>query len=186
MRFIKKLSIALVAMVLLGSIVVVTARYELRRNADRIIRSSYELFQQEQRPSLEDVRERFGCKLKQTSPCKDVGCGFEVVVSNRLFARFHLAQFTTLKSTFWVMNGTVDENVVEFWTIRGDGGMILAYTDAKYCKACNDFSSGHSLNIDLGSQAFRKRGAFGFNSNCLLSVKGCATAADLLPVIHHD
>jgi hypothetical protein len=103
-----------------------------------------------------------------------------------LLARFHLAQFTTLKSTFWVRNGTVDENVIEFWTVRGDGGMILAYTDAKYCKACKDFSSGNSPNIDLASQAFRKRGAFGFNSNCLLSVKGCPIAADLLPAIHHD
>jgi hypothetical protein len=186
MRLIKRLSIALVALVLLSPIFVVTARYELRRNADRIIRSSYELFQQEQRPSLDDVRERFGGKLKQTSPCRDAGCGFEVVLSNRLLARFHLAQFTTLTSTFWVRNGTVDENVVEFWTVRGDGRMILAYTDAKYCKGCNDFSSYNSLNIDLGSQAFRKRGAFGFNANCLLSAKGCTTAADLLPAIRHD
>jgi hypothetical protein len=186
MRFIKRLSIALVAVVLLSSIVVVTARYELRRNADQIISSSYELFQQGQRPSLDNLRERFGDKLKQTSACKDVGCGFEVVVSNRLLARFHLAQFATLKSTFWVRNRTVDENLVEFWTVRKDGGGTLAYTDAKYCKACNDFSSSNSLNIDLGSQALRKHGAFGFNSNCLLVVKGCATAADLLPAIHHD
>jgi hypothetical protein len=186
MRFIKGLSIALVMVVFLISILVVAVRYELGRNADRIIRASYELFQQEQRPSLESVRERFGDKLKQTSPCKDVGCGFEVVLSNRLLARFHLAQFATLKSTFWVTNGTVDENVVEFWTVREDGGMILAYTDAKYCKACNDFSSGNSLSIDIGSQAVRKRGAFGFNANCLISVKGCTTAADLLPAIHHD
>ena len=186
MRFIKKLSIALVAVVLLSSIGVVAARYELRRNADQIIRSSYELFQQEETPSLDNVRERFGDKLKQTSPCKDVGCGFEVVLSNRLLARFHLAHFTTLKSTFWVRNGKVDENIVEFWTVRGDGAMILEYTDAKYCKACNDFSSGNSLNIDLASRAFRKRGAFGFNANCLLSVRGCATAADLHPPIQHD
>jgi hypothetical protein len=186
MRFIKRLSIALVAVVLLGSIVAVTARYELRRNAERITRSSYELFQQEQRPSLNNVRQRFGEKLKQTSPCRDVGCGFEVVLSNRLLAGFHLAQFATLKSTFWVRNGTVDENVLEFWTVREDGGMILAYTDAKYCEACNDFSSRNSVNIDLGSQAPRKRGAFGFNADCLSNVKGCATATDLLPAIHHD
>ena len=186
MRLIKRLSIALVAVVLLSSIVVDTARYELRHSADRIIRSSYELFQQEQRPSLDNVRERFGDELKQTSPCKDFGCGFEVVLSNRLLARFHLAQFTTLKSTFWVRNGTVDENVVEFWTVREDGGMILAYTDAKYCKACNDFSSGKSVNIDLGSQALQKRGAFGFNASCLLSVKGCATPTALLTAVQHD
>ena len=67
MRFIKGLSIALVAVVFLISILVVAARYELRRNADRNIRSSYELFQQEQRPRLDNVRERFGNKLKQTS-----------------------------------------------------------------------------------------------------------------------
>ena len=183
MRFLKRL---LVAVVLLSSVVIVTARYELRRKADRIVRSSYELFQQEERPSLDNLRERFGDKLEQTSSCKDVGCGFEVVISNGLLARFHLVQSTTLRSTFWVRNGTVDENVVEFWTLRRDGGTILAYTDAKYCKACNDFSSDKSLNIDLGSQAFRKRGAFGFNANCLLSLKGCATAADLLPAIHRD
>src|SRR4051812_14069151 len=112
MRFIKGLSLALVALVSLGSIVVVTGRYQLRRNADQIIRSSYELFQQEQTPSLDNVRQRFGDKLRQTSPCKDVGCGFEVMLSNRLLARFHFAQFTILKSTFWVRNGSVDENVV--------------------------------------------------------------------------
>jgi hypothetical protein len=166
--------------------VVVIARYELRDSADWVIRSSYELFQQEQRPSLDSVQARFGDKLRQTSPCKDVGCGFEVVVSNRLLARLHLAHFTTLKSTFWVRNGTVDENVVEFWTVREDGAMILAYTDAKYCKACNDFSSGDSLNIDLSSQAPRKHGAFGFNANCLLNVKGCGKPADLLPAVQHD
>ena len=186
MRFIKGLSIALVAVVLLGSIAVVTARYELSHNADRITRSSYELFQQERRPSLDDVRERFGDKLKQTGPCKDVGCGYEVVLSNRLLSRLHLAQSATLKSTFWVRNGTVDENVVEFWTLREDGRMILAYTDAKYCKDCNDFSVSNSLSIDLGSQIPRKHGAFEFNANCLSSVKGCAIAADLLPALHHD
>jgi len=186
MRFVKRLSIAFVAVVLLGSILVVTARYELRHSADWIIRSSYELFQQEQRPSLDNLRERFGDKLKQTSSCTDIGCGFEVVLSNPLLARFHVARFATLKSTFWVRHGAVDENVIEFWTVREDGGMILAYTDAKYCQACNDFSSGNSLNIDLGSQDLRTRAAFGFNAGCLTSVKGCATAADLLPAIHHD
>jgi len=80
----------------------------------------------------------------------------------------------------------VDENVIEFWTIRENGQMILAYTDAKYCNACNDFSSGNSINIDLGSQSIRKRGAFGLNTNCLLSVRGCAAAAELLPTIQRD
>jgi len=79
---------ALVAVVLLGSIAPVTARYELRRDAERITHSSYELFQQGQRPSLDNVRRRFGEKLKQTGPCGDVGCGFEVMLSNYLLALF--------------------------------------------------------------------------------------------------
>jgi len=33
--------------------------------------------------------------------------------------------------------------------------MTLAYTDAKYCKACNDFSVGNSINIDLDSADLR-------------------------------
>ena len=186
MGVIKRLFIALIAVVLLGSIVVVTVCHELRSNANRIIRSSYALFQQEERPTLQNVREQLGDELKQTSPCKDFGCGFEVVLSNRLLARFHLAQFTTLKSTFWVRNGTLDENVVEFWTVRQDGRMVLAYTDAKYCRACNDSSSGNSISVDLGSRAIRKRNAFGFNTDCLLSMKGCATSSALLPATRHD
>jgi len=148
-----------------------------------MVRSSDELFQQAQAPRLDNVRERFGDELKQTSPCKDFGCGFEVVISNRLLARFHLAQFTILNSEFWVRNDTVDENVIQFWTVREGGQMAVAYKDAKYCKACNDFSSGNSVNIDFGSQASQKHAAFGFNTNCLLSVKGCATAADLLSAV---
>jgi hypothetical protein len=107
MRLVKRLSVALVAVVFLSSIVVVIARFEIRRNADRIIRSSCELFQGGQPVSLDKVRARFGDELKQTYPCKDFGCGFEVVVTNRSLARFHLAKFTTLKSEFWVRNGTV-------------------------------------------------------------------------------
>jgi hypothetical protein len=186
MRLIRSLSIALVAIVLLASIAVAIARYEIRRNADRIIGSSYELFQHEQRPSLDDVKKRFGDELRQTSPCEDFGCGFEVVQSNRLLVMLHLAQPTTLKSEFWVRNGGVDENIVQFWTTGENRRMALAYTDAKYCKSCNDFSSGSSVNIDLGSQAPQKRGAFGFNTNCLLSIRGCATSGELLPSIQHN
>ena len=183
MRLVRRLLIAPVAVVLLSSILVVIARYETRRSADGIIRSSYELFEQGQRPTLDDIRRRFGDELKQTSPCKDFGCGFEVVLSNRLLARFHLARWTTLTSVFWVRDGSVDENVMQFWTVRKGGSGILAYTDAKYCKACNDFSSANSVSIDLGSQPLQKRGAFGFNTNCFLSVRGCATPADLLPAV---
>ena len=183
MRLVRRLSIALVAVVLLSSIVVVIGRYEIRRNADRTIRSSYELILQGQKPTLDDIRRRFGDELRQTSPCKDFGCGFEVVVSNHLLAEFHLARFTTLRETFWVRNRSVDENVVEFWTVREGGSMILAYTDAKYCEGCNDFSAGNSVSVDLGSQTLQKRAAFGFNTNCLLSVRGCATPVDLLPAV---
>ena len=186
MRLIRRVSIARVSVVLSGSIVIVIARYETKRNADRTVRLSYELFQQGQRPTLEDIMQRFGGELKQTSACKDFGCGFEVVVSNGLLARLHLAKLTTLTSEFWVRDGLVDENVIEFWTIRENGQMILEYTDAKYCNACNDLSSGNSINIDLGSQSIRKRGAFGLNTNCLLSVRGCAAAAELLPTIQRD
>jgi hypothetical protein len=183
MRLIRRLSIAAVAAVLLSLIVVVVARYEIKRNADRIIRSSYELFQQPQRPTLDDMRQRFGDELKQTSPCKDSECGFEVVLSNRLLARLHVARLTVLESEFWVRDGSVDENRIGLWTVRDGGRMTLAYADAKYCKACNDFSSGNAVNIDLGSQAPQKRAAFRFNTNCLLNIRGCATPPDLLPAV---
>lgn len=186
MRLIVRLAIILVVIAVTSVPAIVTARYRLRHDADLIVRSSYELFQQEQRPSLDDLRRRFGDKLSQTSPCIESGCGFEVVVSNRLLAGIHLVRFATLKSTFWVRKGTVDENAVEFWTIQKDGQMILAYTDAKYCNACNDFSSHNSISIDLSSQGSQKRAAFGFNTDCLLSMKGCATAAELLPAVQHD
>jgi hypothetical protein len=181
MWLIKRLAIAAVAVFMLIPSILV------RRNADGIIRSSYELFQQGQRPTLDDIRHRFGHELKQTGPCKDFGCGYEVVVSNRLLARLHLTQLTTLRSSFWVRDGSVDENILEFWTVREDGGIILSYTDAKYCGTCNAFwAGGNSVRIDSGSQAPEKRAAFGFNTSCFLSVQRCASATELLPAVRRD
>jgi len=182
-----RLAVAVVAVVLLTASILIVSLHETRRNADQIVRSSYELFRQGHRPTLDDVRQRFGRELKQTSPCKDFGCSFEVTVSNRLLTRLHLARYTVLKSSFWVRNGLLDENVVEFWTVREGGWMILAYTDAKYCNGCNPFSiGGNSVSVDSDSQASEQRAAFGFNTYCFSSLRACASAAELLPAVRRD
>jgi len=82
------------AMALLSSIFVVTASYELRHYADRILRSSYELFQPTSRLSVE----RAGAKLKfslgpefarrSQADCRPEACSERVPESTRPIPSF--------------------------------------------------------------------------------------------------
>jgi hypothetical protein len=106
----------------------------------------------------------------------------------------HLSQHTSLSSSFWVKDDIVQENVMQLWTVNGQGRMIVAYVDHKYCKECErfdvdpskepivPFASG-SVRIGFGSTHEEKRAAFAFNPSCLTVFRGCTSVADLAPAI---
>src|SRR3954471_8103429 len=87
--------------------------YLLTRRAEFIVRTSYELSQQKQLPTLSDIRERFGNALKQVDGCTASDCDFEVQLSNRPLAVMRLAPYTELKSYFSVRDGVVLGNMLD-------------------------------------------------------------------------
>jgi hypothetical protein len=182
--------------VLLTLFLVVTFRFyskKLKHSAEKVVRVSYELSQRESPPTLEDLRRRLGTQLTQFAPCTDSGCGYEVTLSNQLLSKLHLAPYTALKSSFWIRDNVLEENILEVWTASRRGGMV-SYVDAKYCEDCNDFevvpcvgatASVRSGSVRIGSRSrsLDKQAAFGFNTECFNSLRGCASVAELLPTI---
>jgi hypothetical protein len=166
---------------------------KLKHSAEKVVRVSYELSQRESSPTLEDLRQRLGTQLRQSAACTDSGCGYEVTLSNRLLFKLRLAPYTALRSSFWVRDNVLEENVVEVFTVNRRGGMVV-YVDAKYCEECNDFDivscvgatasvGSGSVRIGSRSRPVDKQVAFGFKTECLSSLRGCASVAELLPTI---
>jgi hypothetical protein len=190
--------IAVIGVLLLLLLVFAVVIYSnwLNRSTHKVVRISYELSQREIPPTIEDLRHRFGTQLRQSAACTASGCGYEVKLSNRLLSELHLAPYTVLRSSFWIRDNVLGENVLELWTVSRRGGVVLAYVDAKYCKECSDFdvvpcgvatASVRSGSVMIGSRSrlVDKQAAFAFNADCLSSLRGCASVAELLPTIWH-
>lgn len=187
MDLIRRVAAALVVLGLVAAVGLLLYASGLKRKADWIARSSYELSLKTRRPTLADLRERFGNELKQSSPCASFGCGFEVVASNRVLAQMRIVDFSVLTSQFWVRDNFVDENVVSLFT-----GSRVAYADFKYCEGCQPFAisaceesmaSIGSASVMVGSDSTlsEKRIAFGFNTACLTRSTACASVGEILP-----
>lgn len=179
-------------------LVVAVAVYSqwLKHGTDKVVRVSYELSRRESPPTIEDLWHRFGTELRQSAACTTSGCGYEVVLSNRILSTLRLAPYTVLRSSFWVRDNVLEENVLELWTVSSHRGMVLAYVDAKYCKECDYFdvvpcagatASVRSGSVMIGSRSrlADKQTAFGFNTECFNSLRGCASVAELLPTTWH-
>ena len=78
-------------------------------------------------------------------------------------------------------DNVLEENALELWAVRRQGGMVLAYFDAKYCKECDYFdvvpcigatASVRSGSVMIGSRprSVDKQTAFGFNTECFNSL----------------
>lgn len=115
-----------------------------------------------------------------------------VRLSNRMLSKLRLAPYAVFRSSFWVRDNVLEENVLELWTVSRHGGMVLAYVDAKYCKECDYFNvvpcAGAAASVRSGlvmigsrSRLVDKQTAFGFNTGCFNSLRGCASVAELLP-----
>jgi hypothetical protein len=184
----------LLTLVLVVSLVIYSNRLE--RSAEKVVRISYELSQGKFRPTLEDLRQKFGTGLEQSAACTASGCGYEVTLSNRVLSKLRLVPYTALRSSFWVRDNGLEENILELWTVSRRGRMVLAYVDAKYCDGCDDFDvspctgttasvASGSVRIGSGSALLNKRTAFAVNAECFDSFRGCASIAELLPTIWH-
>ena len=196
MRTLQRTAVVGVLLALLLVVALVIYSNMLKRSAEKVVRISYELSQRESPPTLEELRLRFGAQLRQPSACTPSGCGYEVRLSNSFLSELRLARPTALRSSFWVRDNVLEENVLELWTVSRAGRMVLAYADAKYCKDCGYFDvvpcEGTSTSVGTGSVTIGSRSrfvdkqtTFAFNTECFVGLRGCASVAELLPTIWH-
>jgi hypothetical protein len=177
---------------LLSIAVICIYSYSLRRRADDVVHSAYELSQKRQSPTVDEVRQRFGSALEQPSACTANGCGYQVLLSNRVLAALRLAPYAVLRSSFWARNGVIESNLLEFWTHSHDR-WVLFYVEVKYCHQCdsfvvvpwNDTRPPVTGSVEIGSSSTTgmKGIALSLNTRCLTRLGGCATIADVAPNI---
>ena len=168
--------------------------FRLERNASDVVAAVYKLSLSPNPPTIQDLRQRFGSTLRQPDPCTPDGCGYDLFLSNHALAVLHLAPYTALRSSFWVRNGIVDQNTLEFWTLGRGGGMVLSYVVVKYCSGCESFTIHPSANssplgttgsVEIGyaSTVTNKGSALALNTGCLLRLRGCKSIAEISPRI---
>jgi len=194
MRIIRRIALFSILIVLLAVGALGFYSYELKRRADNLVRISYELSERENPPTVEEVRQQLGSSLTQPKPCIPDGCGYDVLISNRILSRLHLAPYTALRSSFWATNGIIQSNDLDFWTMPSASSIAV---EIKYCRRCalfsvdpgNDrsqlFGVGY-VTIDSGATPDTKRMALAIDTGCLTRFHGCSGIARLLPTVWQE
>jgi hypothetical protein len=142
---------------------------------------------------FKNIRQRLGSELKQPDPCTACGCGYEVLLSNRMLAAVHLPH-AVLRSHFWVRNGVIESNRLEFWTANGRAIVALSYVDIKYCDRCDSVvivpwqassPAGGTGSIEVGSASSENmnRIALALDTECITRLGGCTNIAELSPKV---
>lgn len=193
MRRIRLLTRILLGLALVAGCAITVYAGHLRREASRLVHIVYEFSNRGNPPTIADLRERLGNSLKQSAPCIENGCGYEVRLTNQLLAVLHLAPFSVLRATFWTTNGVLDVSTLDFWTVNAEERMFLSYVTFKYCDACDSvwLNPGGSSRIpvtgtiDIGNRATEanKRIALALDVSCLTKLSGCTNPAQMFPTI---
>lgn len=166
----------------------------LNEHAERMLQTVYELSQQEQIPTLADIRERFGKQLNQLHGCTDSECGYTAVVSNRVLASIRMTPYTEIRSYFWVRNELVLITMVDYSTTDNHSYNVVAHVQIDLCKGCLTFAThpwdtsspldtNGLVEIGKGASAQNIRTALSLNTRCLTKFGGCESVADLLPTV---
>ena len=114
--------------------------YLVNERAQLMLRTVYELSEQQQIPTLADIRKRFGNQLKRLDGCTASECGYTVVLSNRVLAALHTIPYTELKFVLRVRNGLVLETMVDYTTTVNHRYNVVSHVQIDFCKGCQTFA----------------------------------------------
>jgi hypothetical protein len=188
----RRLTTVLLALLVLAACGGVATSMVLRRRAEAMVRTVYELSQRQHRPAVADLQQRFGGRLKRGECTPSADCEYEVSVSNRVLAWFGVGTSGELKTSFWASNGVVNGSVTDFTITPHRGNSLAIHVQIDFCDDnCRWFaihpwySSSLDANgmVEIGQQssANSKQVALSLNTNCLSKLGGCESVADLLP-----
>ena len=112
----------------------------LNQQAEFMLRTVYELSQQKHIPTLTNLRERFGKKLKQMDGCTVSECGYTVELSSRVLAASRMVPYSEIKSYFWVKNGLVDGTMIDYTTTINRRYSVVSHVQIDLCTGCQTFA----------------------------------------------
>ena len=186
---------------LFGAVIVVVAvlagfflyAHRLRKRAEWLLSEAYELSNYKGPITAAVLNERFGNSLKASHDCKPAFCAYEVVVTNRLLARLWLVPYTELRSQFWLRNGIVYENMLDYMTsVRGRYNVVahaaIGFQDDPYF-AVHPWDSAAPLesnglaHVSAALSNSRKLTVLSLDTGCLTRIGGCTSIAELLPSV---
>jgi hypothetical protein len=158
-----------------------------------MLRTVYELSDQEPPPTLSEIQQRFGKELK-LGTCGASDCFYIVVVSNRALAAIHATPYTEMKSYFGVRNGVVLGTMTDYSTTVDHRYNVVSHVQVDLCKGCQTFaihpwdeSSPLETNglVEIGKEASDqdRHKVLSLNTRCLTKFGGCDSIADLLPAV---
>lgn len=184
------IAIAVAVLIACGSLL--WYRHVLNKRAQVIVRAAFEL-SEKQTPTLPDIQKHFGPDLR-VEECRASDCAYRVAVSNRVLAVLHLAPYTEVESHFWVRNGLVLMNMLNYTTTVNRHHRVVSHVQIDFCGGCQSFSihpwdaaSPLDTNgiVEIGSQvsAQSRQTVFSLNTDCLTRFNGCQSVADLLPTV---
>ncbi len=167
--------------------------YRIERQAAFIVRTTSELLEQTNTPTLRELQERYGNKLQPLDACTALKCEYTVLLSNRLLAALRIVPYTELKSYFRVRNEIVLSNMLDYTTLVNHQYSVVSHIQTDFCNTCRVFAidpwidsapSNSNGLVEIGNQMPGKRryAIFALDLRCLAK-RGCTTVADLLPTV---
>ena len=167
--------------------------YLLRKRAESLLRSAYELSNYNGPLTSEVLRTKYGRRLSTLENCTFSSCAYEVVITNRALAFSRLLPYTELRSQFWVRNGVVYENMLDYMTTVHHRYNVVVHAaigfgdDSYYAVHPWDASAPLDTNglahISRELSNAKKQRVLALDTSCLTRIGGCTTIAELLPSV---
>jgi hypothetical protein len=168
--------------------------YLLRNRAESLVRSAHELSNYKSGPLTSAVlKKQYGSSLKTLQDCTPSFCGYEVVVTNRVLALLRLVPYTELKSQFWLRNGVVYENMLDYMTTVHRRYNVVAHASIGFDEggyfavhpwgASAPLDSNGLAHISAVLSNSKKQTVLALDTGCLTRIGGCTTIAELLPSV---
>lgn len=182
----------LVACILVASVSMYA--HLLRRQADTLVRNTYELSLSTSKPTLTELQHRYGRQLHLDGCDPNLGCSYTVTFSNRRLAALHIFRFAEITSSFGVRDGAVLDNMISYRVTDGTHFDVTAHVQIEYCNGCDNLSvdpwtgaapSSSNGIVEIGSASSQewKRKLLSFDTSCVARLRGCRTLAELLPTV---
>ena len=164
----------------------------LQSRAQTIVRTAYELSQQEHPPTLVELRERYGERLRRVD-CRGVDCGYTATLSNGPLAALGVAPYTELHSSFWLTSDVVREYMLDYSTLVDHRYNVVTHIQIDFCETCQSFSvdpwtaaapltANGMVEIGIKTPDTSRRMVLSLNTRCLTR-RGCMSIADQLPTV---